>query len=265
MQPLALQQPAPLSGRVAIVTGVSRRIGIGFAIASRLAQLGADLLVHGWEQYDAAQPWGADLDGIAALTRELRAYGRQVDYLEADFRAADAPARVVEAAARAYGRVDILIANHAYSTAGALEALTAEQIDAHLEANVRGTLLLVQAFAAQHDDTRPGGRVILMTSGQHRVPMPGELAYIASKGALHQLTRSLAAHLAPRRITVNTVDPGATDTGYASADVYQRVLAGEPQGRWGAPDDAARLIAWLVSDDAQWVTGQVINSTGGGA
>jgi 3-oxoacyl-[acyl-carrier protein] reductase len=264
MQPFAMQHPAPLAGRAAIVTGVSRRKGIGIAIASRLARLGADLYLHAWAPFDAAQPWGADPDGSAALVRDLGGYGRRVECLEADFRDPNAPARIVAAAVTAYGHVDILVANHAYSTLGALEDLTAEAIDAHHEVNVRGTLLLVQAFAAQHDDTRPGGRVILMTSGQHRAPMPGELAYIASKGALHQLTLSLAAHLARRRITVNTVDPGATDTGYATPDAYQAVLAAEPQGRWGEPDDAARLIAWLVSDDAQWVTGQIISSTGGG-
>jgi 3-oxoacyl-[acyl-carrier protein] reductase len=104
----------------------------------------------------------------------------------------------------------------------------------------------------------------MMTSGQHLSPMPGELPYIASKGAIHQLTASLAAHLAPRGITVNSINPGATDTGYADEKLIEEVLALEPQGRWGEPDDAARLIAWLCSDDARWITGQVINSTGGG-
>ena len=103
-----------------------------------------------------------------------------------------------------------------------------------------------------------------MTSGQHRGPMPGELPYIASKGALHQVTASLAAHLAPRGITVNAVDPGATDTGYADAAAHAAVLALEPMGRWGEPDDAARLIAWLASDASRWVTGQVLVSNGGG-
>ena len=86
--------------------------------------------------------------------------------------------------------------------------------------------------------------------------MPGELAYAASKGALHQLTASLAAHLAPRGITVNTVNPGATDTGYATEALYQAVIDREPLGRWGRPEDAARLIGWLAADEARWVTGQ---------
>jgi 3-oxoacyl-[acyl-carrier protein] reductase len=103
-----------------------------------------------------------------------------------------------------------------------------------------------------------------MTSGQHRGPMPTNLAYIAGKGALHQLTQSLAAAVAPKRITVNTVDPGATDTGWASPAIHAAVLAQQPFGRWGEPDDAARLIAFLCSEDAGWITGQVITSSGGG-
>ncbi|MGZ3601148.1 MAG: SDR family oxidoreductase [Ktedonobacterales bacterium] len=263
MEPLALLQPSPLAGRVALITGVSRRIGIGFAVALRLAQMGADLFIQSWSPFDAAQPWGADPVGLDAVMAELRASGRRVEQIAADFRDPTAAERVMQAAQTVFGHVDMLIANHAYSTMGALEDLTADEIDAHLEANVRGTLLLVKAWAAQHDDNRPGGRVIMMTSGQHHIPMPGELAYIASKGALHQLTMSLAAHLAPRGITVNTVNPGATDTGYATPEVYQAVLRNSPMGRWGEPDDAARLIAWLVTDDARWITGEVINSTGG--
>ena len=253
----------PLLGRVAVVTGVSRRVGIGYAVASRLAALGADLFVHSFAPFDADQPWGADPEGVGPLLADLRNMGVQVEHSDADFADTGAPGEIMASAVRALGHVDILVANHAYSTSGTLEELTAVQIDAHLQVNVRASLLLAQALAAQHDG-RPGGRVVLMTSGQHLHPMPGELAYVASKGALHQLTASLAAHLAPRGITVNTVNPGATDTGYATPDLHAAVRAAEPQGRWGQPEDAARLIGWLCTDDARWVTGQVINSTGGG-
>ncbi len=255
---------AALKGRVAFVTGVSRRKGIGFAIAQQLAMLGADVFIHSFSAYDASQPWGADPDGIAALVASLQQHGTHIAHAEANLLDPSAPNQMVNAAVQAFGHVDILVANHAYSTMGSLEELTAAEIDKHLQANVRGTLLLVQAFAAQHDG-RPGGRVILLTSGQHLNPMPGELAYVASKGALHQLTLSLSAHLISRGITVNTVNPGATDTGYASAELYESIRIAHPQGRWGQPDDAARLVGWLVTDDAQWITGQVINSTGGGA
>jgi 3-oxoacyl-[acyl-carrier protein] reductase len=253
----------PLEGRVAIVTGCSRRAGIGYAIANRLGSMGADLFIHSYSAYDAAQPWGADPAGVPALLDRLRRHGGRVEHIAADLARPDAPRQVLERAVGAFEHVDILVANHAYSTLGALEDLTANEIDVHMQVNVRATLLLVKAFAAQHDG-RAGGRVVLMTSGQHLGPMPGELAYIASKGALHQLTISLSAHLIPRGITVNTVNPGATDTGYATPDLFQAILAAEPQGRWGQPDDAARLIAWLATDDAQWITGQVLNSTGGG-
>lgn len=251
-----------LTGRIAVVTGVSRRAGIGFAIAKRLHALGAGVLIHSWTPHDRDQPWGADSAGIDQLLLELRSGEAAVEHIEADFLDPEAPRLVMEAAA-SLGHIDILIANHARSSAYRLEELTAQEIDATMAVNARATMLLVKEFAARHDG-RPGGRVVMMTSGQHLGPMPGELPYIASKGAIHQLTASLAEHLAPRGITVNTVNPGATDTGYASQAAYARVLEQEPLGRWGEPDDAARLIAWLVSDDARWVTGQVINSTGAG-
>jgi 3-oxoacyl-[acyl-carrier protein] reductase len=254
---------AALKGRVALVTGVSRRKGIGFALAQQLAVLGADVFIHSFSPFDASQPWGADPDGISAIIKGLQQHGTRIAHGEADLQDCTAPQQLMSAAIQAFSHIDILISNHAYSTIGSLEELTAEEIDKHLQVNVRGTLLLVQAFAAQHDG-RPGGRLVLLTSGQHLNPMPGELAYVASKGALHQLTLSLSAHLMKRGITVNTVNPGATDTGYASAELYESIRIAHPQGRWGQPEDAARLIGWLVTDDAQWITGQVINSTGGG-
>jgi 3-oxoacyl-[acyl-carrier protein] reductase len=108
-----------------------------------------------------------------------------------------------------------------------------------------------------------GGRVVLVTSGQQLGPMPDELAYATSKGALVAITPTLADTLADRGITVSTVNPGPTDTGYADEAVRERVATRFPGGRWGAPDDVARLVAWLCTDEAAWVTGQVINSEGG--
>lgn len=248
--------PGPLAGRGALVTGVSRRIGIGWAIARRLGEMGAAVYVSGWRAHDAGQPWGEDPgDPLAELP--VAAAG------EHDLADPAAPERCLDDAAEACGHVDVLVANHAHSSNRGLGELDAAELDLALAVNVRATLLLIQAFAARHDG-RPGGRVIYLTSGQYRGPMPGELPYIAGKGALHQLTPSLAAALAPRGITVNCVDPGATDTGYAPPDVHAEVLAQEPMGRWGEPDDAARLIGFLATDDARWITGQVIGSTGGG-
>jgi 3-oxoacyl-[acyl-carrier protein] reductase len=249
---------APLRGRGALVTGVSRRIGIGYAIATRLLELGADVVVQGFDPHDAAQPWGADPNGTRGIAAELG-----VEAIELDFADPAAPAGCLEAAEVAVGHVDILIANHAMSCDQDLEALDAAAIDATLAVNVRATLLLVQEFAARHDDARPGGRVVLFTSGQHLGPMTRELPYAASKAAIHGLTASLAAHLAPRGILVNTINPGPTDTGWATPELTEYELRRLPLGRWGTPEDAARLVGWLATDEAGWITGQVLTSDGG--
>lgn len=253
----------PLAGRVAVVTGVGRRRAIGAAVARRLAADGASVLLHSWSPYDAERPWGADPGGADALVAELRAGGAHAVHLAADFSDPAAPAAVIEAAREAFGHVDIVVANHARSHRQSLEELTAAEIDLSYAVNTRASLLLVRAFAAQHDDARPGGRVLLFTSGQYHGAMPEELTYIASKAALHELTPSLAVHLAPRSITVNCVNPGPNDTGWADAAMVVGTSAGIPGGRWGTPRDAARLVGWLASDEADWVTGQTIASDGG--
>jgi 3-oxoacyl-[acyl-carrier protein] reductase len=244
------------------VTGASRSIAIGAAIARRLAADEAAVVVHGWSAHDAEQPWGADPGGAEALVEELRGQGSAVEHWSADLASPEAPGALVQAARDAFGHLDIVVANHARSSTQSLEELTAEELDLSFAVNTRATLLLAKAFAAQHDG-RPGGRVVLFTSGQYHGAMPSELAYVASKGALHQLTASLAAHLMPRGITVNCVNPGPNDTGYATDEIRAAVASRIPGGRWGTPDDTARLVAWLVSDEAEWVTGQVIASDGG--
>jgi 3-oxoacyl-[acyl-carrier protein] reductase len=245
-----------LAGRHALVTGVSRRAGIGYGIARHLRDAGAAVFIHGWTKHDATQSWGAEQGGTEAVARELA-----VPFLEADFADAAAPEHVVAAAAEVLESLDILVVNHARSGHGRLADLTAAEIDSFLHENVRASLLLVREFAARHDDSRDGGRVVLMTSGQHLAPMAREVAYAVSKGALQQATATLADELADRRITVNSVNPGPTDTGWGLAD---REPGGTmPFGRWGHPDDAARLVAWLCSDEARWITGQTINSEGG--
>jgi 3-oxoacyl-[acyl-carrier protein] reductase len=245
-----------------LVTGVSRRIAIGAGIARRLVGDGAAVLMHSWSSHDAEQPWGSDPGGPEALVEELRSDGGRIEHIAADLADPDAPVHLVDAARRVFGHLDVVVVNHARSSVQSLEQLTAEEIDLSYAVNTRASLLLVQALAAQHDG-RPGGRVVLLTSGQYHAAMPDELPYIASKGALHQLTPSLAVHLMPRGITVNCVNPGPNDTGYADAEMTAAVIARNPGGRWSTPADTARLIAWLVSDDADWITGQVIASDGG--
>ncbi|PSL01806.1 3-oxoacyl-[acyl-carrier protein] reductase [Haloactinopolyspora alba] len=228
----------PLAGRVAVVTGVSRFRGIGFAVAARLASMGASLYVHHFVPHDDAQPYGADT--------------------------------LIDAARRAFGHLDILVCNHARSGSdGTLVAMTASTLDGHWQVNTRSTLLATRAFAAQYDG-RDGGRVIWMTSGQQLGPMRDEIAYATSKAALAGITASVADGLIDQGISLNTVNPGPVNTGYLdeqdgdrSVEFVRTLRARFPAGRLGEPDDPARLIAWLVSDDARWVVGQTIDSEGG--
>jgi 3-oxoacyl-[acyl-carrier protein] reductase len=251
---------------VALVTGVSRRTGIGYAIARRLAAFGASLFLQHYTAHDRGQPWGADPGGIqavlAGVAGALSADGASVRGMELDLADPGAPAELIDAATAALAHLDILVCNHARSGGGALGRLDAAMLDGHWAVNARSAILLAQAFAGQHDG-RPGGRIIFMTSGQDLGPMTSEIAYTASKGALASITRTLADALADRAITLNTVNPGPVDTGYAGPEAHEQVRRHFPQGRWGAPDDPARLIAWLATDEAAWITGQVIVTEGG--
>jgi 3-oxoacyl-[acyl-carrier protein] reductase len=117
-------------------------------------------------------------------------------------------------------------------------------------------------FGAHVGET-DGGRIINLTSGQGIGPMPGELAYVATKGAVEAFTVSLSAEVAGLGITANAVDPGATDTGWMTPDLKAALASHAPQGRVGLPEDAARLVRFLASEEAGWITGQVIHSRGG--
>lgn len=259
----------PLAGRVALVTGVSRRQGIGYAVARRLAAMGADLFVTHHRPHDVDQPWGAD--DVPTLLAELRHVAPStVTDLAADLAAAGAAEGVVDAAVDAFDHIDILVCNHARSGGdGALLDVDAGLLDGHWQVNARATLLLTRHFALQHDG-RPGGRVVWFSSGQQLGPMRGEVAYAASKAALAGVVATVADELIDRGIILNAVNPGPVDTGYLTLGAADRspedlgaVRASFPQGRYGEPDDPARLIAWLVSDEGRWVVGQVINSEGG--
>jgi len=256
------REPLPLRGRVALVTGTSRRAGIGYAICRRLAAYGASVFVHHFTPHDATRSYGADaVDSVVAGVAEALADpDAAVRDLSADLSDPAAPARVVDAAVAAFGRLDILVCNQARSGSdGPLSAQTPELLDAHWTVNARASILLARSFAALGGP----GRLVFMTSGQNLGPMRDEVAYAASKGALWSLTATLADELADSGITVNTVNPGPVDTGYAPPAAHAAVAARFPAGRWGEPDDPARLIAWLATDEARWITGQVLNTEGG--
>lgn len=251
-----------LHGRTALVTGVGRRQGIGTAICRALAQAGADIFFTYWQGYDKAMPWGADEAGPKELQQELQALGVRVESLELDLSSPEAPTQVLDTALAKLGTLSILVNNAAYSVEDGFEALDAHILDASYAVNLRATALLSVEFAKRYPGGS-GGRIINLTSGQSLGPMVGEIAYAATKGAVEALTVTLAAEVAAKGITVNAVNPGPTDSGWMTEAIKRELLPRFPMGRAGKPEDAARLITFLASDDAEWITGQIIHSEGG--
>jgi 3-oxoacyl-[acyl-carrier protein] reductase len=251
------------SRRLAIVTGASRRRGIGAAVCLALARAGVDIFFTHWGHYDRLMPWGAEEEEPDPLQKLVRALGVRCEHMMVDLAATDAPQRIIQTAQAQLGAVSILVNNATHDdTQASFDQLDAHTLDAYYAVNMRGTMLLSVEFARGFA-LLAGGRIINLTSGQGRVAMPGKLAYVATKGAIEAFTVTLAVEVAPRGITVNAVDPGPTDTGWMSEEVKRDLLPHFPMGRIGQPDDAARIITFLASEDATWVTGQIIRSTGG--
>jgi 3-oxoacyl-[acyl-carrier protein] reductase len=229
------------SDPVAVVTGAGTPSGIGAATVRRLAERGARVVA-------VVAPGQTPPPEVEA-------------YVEADLGEPGAAGLVLDGA-RAIGPVAILVANAAHSTHDGYEALDAAGLDAHYAVNLRTTALLATGVAKQIPPDSPG-RIVALTSGQSLGPMPRELAYAATKGAIEAFVRTLAAEVGHLGITVNAVNPGPTDTTWMNEPVRELLRPKFPPGRIGEPDDAARLIAFLASDDARWITGQVIASEGG--
>jgi 3-oxoacyl-[acyl-carrier protein] reductase len=257
-----------LSGRIAIVTGASRKIGIGAAVARTLAAAGADIFLTYFLPYDADQPWRSQPQEVEDLLAHLHSLGVRAYGLEANLTQPTAPAHIFDAVEGLLGKAAILVNNATHSENGDIHALDAAQLDRHYAVNVRGMALLCQEFVRrwpgdQHDRSDQHGRIINMSSGQGAGPMPDELAYIATKGAVEAFTTSLAAGVAHLGITVNAIDPGPVDTGWMDAELKARLVAQAPLGRVGLPQDIASLICFLAAPQADWITGQVIHARGG--
>jgi 3-oxoacyl-[acyl-carrier protein] reductase len=182
--------------------------------------------------------------------------------IECDLSNPGAEVRLLDEIESRLGPLSILINNAAYSTNDGYERLDAATIDAHYSVNMRAAMLLTAQFA-RRCAAGDGGRIINITSGHGLGPMPDELAYGATKGAIEAVTRSLAPAVAARGITVNAVNPGPTDSGWITPQLRDVLLPRFPMGRLGTPIDVACLVAWLASPDAGWVTGQIIHSEGG--
>jgi 3-oxoacyl-[acyl-carrier protein] reductase len=246
----------------ALVTGVGRRHGIGAAICRTLATNGWNLCFTWWGAADRANAWGDREEFGNSFGAELELAGCHSLGIEADLSDVATPAVLVAECRARSGEITLLVNNAAVSEEGGIDDVTAESIDRHFAVNVRGMMLLTQAFVRQFE-SGSGGRIVNLTSGQSLGPMTGELAYAASKGAVEVLTTSLAPELMSRGITINAVNPGPTDNGWMSDDVRAMLLERAPAGRLGTAEDAARLVAFLASPEAEWITGQIIHSEGG--
>lgn len=251
-----------LAGKIAIVTGASRLKGIGAAVCRELADDGCDIFFTYWTAYDHSMPWGINDNEPELLQKELEERGVKVHSMELDLAHTDAPRKLMETITAQMGKPDILINNATYSTDNDFSTLTADELDKHYFINIRATTMLSSLFGRTFEK-KTGGRIINLTSGQFKGPMPGELAYASTKGAIDALTITLSAELAPLGITVNAVNPGPTDTGWMTEDLKGWLEPRFPFGRVGEPADAAKTISFLASEDAGWLTGQIIHSEGG--
>jgi NAD(P)-dependent dehydrogenase (short-subunit alcohol dehydrogenase family) len=242
-----------LDGKAALVTGAG--LGIGNEIARELARQGAAVALHYVREQERARETAA----------EIVAAGGRATAIEADFLDADACGRVVDAAAEALGGLDILINNAGVTERAELPEVTARLFDTLFAINVRSHLLCAQA-AARHFGARGGGGIVNLASIHAHAGLPGFAIYAATKGAVAQLTRVLAVELAPQHIRVNAIAPGMVEVERhrASPDYdAARTARSIPWGRVGEPPDIARVAAFLVSDAADFLTGQVIYVDGG--
>jgi 3-oxoacyl-[acyl-carrier protein] reductase len=247
------------TGRTALVTGASRLIGIGAAISLELARSGANVIFTHWSPYDTEQ-YGTAPDEPKQLLAKLRELPVKSAAIEIDLSLPDCATTTFDAADAAMGHIDILINNAAHSTHDNVDTLTGESLDRHYQVNARATAMLTVEFARRFQGSH--GRVVNFSSGQHLGPMNDELAYAMSKGAIVAFSQSIAPDLARKGITINVLNPGATDTGWISPEFHAALVAEHPMSRVGTPDDAARTVAWLTSEEAHWISGQLINSEG---
>jgi 3-oxoacyl-[acyl-carrier protein] reductase len=241
-----------LQGKVALVTGASR--GIGRAIAQRLSQHGAAVVVNYAGSKAQAEETVAGIE---------QAGGRAL-VVQADVSQARDVERLFDATLQHFGKLDILVNNAGIILYKLLVDVTEAEFDRLFAVNVKGTFFACQQAARRMTD---GGRIVNFSSSLTALMLPTYAAYVATKGAVEQLTRVLAKELGSRRITVNVVSPGPTDTelfgeGKTEAE-KQRFGQMTALGRLGQPQDIADVVALLVSDDAHWITGQNLRANGG--
>lgn len=237
-----------LSGKVAIVTGASN--GIGRAIAERLADDGAIVVVNYSKSAEKAQQVVAGIQGKGGKALAVQADMSQVTEAR----------RIVIDTIKQFNRLDILVNNAGKFMPKSLEETTESDFDAVVALNAKGPYFAMQEASRVLKD---GGRVVNISTGGTHLHFPGATAYLGSKAALEQYTKGLAQELAPKGITVNTVSPGFTETGMMTGEYRQIGIQLSPMKRLGVPKDIADVVAFIVSEEARWLTGQTIQAGGG--
>jgi 3-oxoacyl-[acyl-carrier protein] reductase len=243
-----------LTGKVAVVTGASK--GIGAAIAKALAAEGASVVVN-----YASSKAGADTV-VSAIT----AAGGKAVAVAGDVAKAPEAQGIIDAAVKNYGRLDILVNNSGVYEFAPIEAVTEEHFHKQFNVNVLGLLFTTQA-AAKH--LGEGASIINIGSAVTRLTPPNSAVYAGTKGAVDAITGVLARELGPKKIRVNTINPGLVETegthtaGFIGSDFTTSFIAQTPLGRIGQPSDIASIATFLASDDSVWLTGEQFLASGG--
>jgi 3-oxoacyl-[acyl-carrier protein] reductase len=244
---------------LALVTGASRRKGIGAAVALDLARGGWDVATTFWRAYDQTMPWGSDPDDTGWLRDQLVAYGAKTAAVEADLSLVETPSSLFDTVERAIGPVTALVLCHCQSVDSDILGTTVASFDLHFAVNARASWLLVREFGRRFQGMRGRGRIVAITSDAVTENLP----YGASKGALDRIVLAAAWEFRDLGITANVVNPGATDTGWMTADQmadFARQILG---GRVSVPQDCANLVSFLCSDAGGWINRQLLYSNGG--
>ncbi len=244
---------------IALITGASRAIGIGVAIARALARSGWDLGLTFWRLYDATMPWSSDPEEVAVLRAECEATGARTVAVEADLAQVDGPARVFSAVERNLGPVTALVMSHCHSVNSDILTTTVESFDRHFAVNARATWLLVREFGKRFRGDFGSGRILAITSDH----TAGNLPYGASKGAMDRIVLAAAHEFKALGICANVINPGPTDTGWMTDELMGQVRRDTPLDRVGLPEDCANLVAFLCSPEGGWINAQLLYSNGG--